>query len=354
MLLLSSFGLGVDYILMALAPNLWILLLARLLSGATAASFVTTHAYVADITDKEGRAALFGKLASSISLGYLVGPAFGGWLGDFDLRLPYVVASAVTLANAVYGLVVLPESLPAERRRAKIAVNTVFNASGIIFLFKNRTLSLLAATSFFGSLSNMIWGSVWVLFCTLRFGWSPFEMGLAILAAGALGIGVQTWAVGRIVALVGERRALLIGATAGCLALLCAGLATNTWYYAISIVPGAIALLFGPGLQGLLSGAASPDKQGTVRGGLQALGGVATIIGPLIYGAVFSWSVKQTSGYDLSGLAVFLSAAFMACSFFSARRLREEAACSENLSAVDPSRNASVALGPSSPKSAPE
>lgn len=320
-LLISTVGLGVDYILMALAPNLWVLLLGRLISGATSASLSTAHAYVADISDQEGRADLFGKLASSISVGYLLGPVLGGWLGEIDLRVPFLAASAVTFANSIYGLVALPESLPREKRSATFTVRNPYGRSGIALLLKSRTLTLLAVISFFGFLSNMLYASVWVLFCTLRFGWSPLGMGIAIFAAGAAGVGVQMWAVGRIVAAVGERMALLIGAAVSCLSLAYVAFAPSTLYYALSVAPAALGLLFGPGLQGLISGAAGPNAQGTVRGGIQALSGIATILGPIAYGSLFSWSIDHNGDYDISGISVLLSSAFMGCAFLIARHI---------------------------------
>lgn len=324
-LLISSLGLGIDYALMAIAPNLWLLLAARIVSGATAASFSTAHAYVADITDRDNRAAFFGKLASAISIGFMVGPVLGGWLGEIDLRLPYVAASAATLLNVAYGWLVLPESLPAERRADRVKIKSPFNAAGIRLLFGRGDLRSLSSISFLYSLSNMLWGSVWVLFCTHRFGWSPVGVGFATAAAGVAGIVVQTWAVGRIVARVGEKKALEIGTAVAALSLFYIAFCPDTWWYALSIAPAAFSLLVGPGLQGLVSSAAKPDEQGAVRGGLQSLGGIATVIGPSLYGGVFAWSVSVESSVDLTGLAVLLSSACMVMAFFIARRFSRPA-----------------------------
>jgi len=320
-LLISSFGLGIDYAFMAILPNLWMLLLARMVSGATAASFSTAHAYVADITDQGSRAAIFGKLASAISIGFMVGPVFGGWLGDIHLRLPYVAASAVTLANFVYGYFVLPESLPPERRATRINVKSPFNAAGLKMLLGRRDLRSLSSINFLYGLSNVLWGSVWVLFCTHRFGWSPVGMGIATAAAGVAGIVVQTWAVGRIVQRVGEKRTLELGAAAAALSLAYIAFCPNTAWYALSVVPAAFSLLVGPGLQGLISTAAG-TQQGAIRGGMQALNGIATVFGPILYGAVFAWSVSVDSRYDLTGAAVLLSSFCMVIAFFVARGFR--------------------------------
>jgi DHA1 family tetracycline resistance protein-like MFS transporter len=328
-LLLSTFGLGVDFLFMALAPSLPLLLAGRIVSGATAASFATAHAYVADIVAREDRAAAFGRLASSISLGYLIGPALGGWLGEIDLRLPYMAAAAVTLANWLYGFFVLPESLPSERRSARLEWRSPVNAGGLGLLRSRPILARLAGIAFLNSLANMLWGSVWVLFCAHRFGWSPFEMGLAILASGVAGVGVQAWGVGRVVKAVGERNTLLIGAAVGSAALAWTALSPNGWWYVAIIPVAAFGLLLGPGLQGLVSAAVGSDEQGRVQGGLQGLNGIATVVGPPIYGLLFAWSLRQSTGLDLSGLAVLLSAAFMAGAFLLALRLAPRPAMQE-------------------------
>lgn len=325
-LLLSSLGLGIDYAFMAMFPSLWMLLLARIVSGATAASFSTAHAYVADITDQQSRAAVFGKLAAATSVGFMVGPVLGGLLGEIDLRLPYVAASCATLMNFVYGYFVLPESLPPERRTDRVTVRSPFNAAGVKLLLGRRDLRSLSSVSFLYALSNMLWGSVWVLFCTHRFGWSPIGMGIATAAAGVVGVMVQTWAVGRIVNRVGEKRTLEIGAAAAALSLAYIAFCPNTWWYALSVVPAAFSLLVGPGLQGLVSAAAGPQQQGSVRGGMQALNGIATVIGPLLYGGVFAWSVSVDSRFDLTGAAVLLSSFCMVIAFFVARRFAREPA----------------------------
>ncbi|HEX8261420.1 MAG TPA: MFS transporter [Allosphingosinicella sp.] len=324
-LLISTFGLGVDFLFMALAPTLPLLLVGRMVSGATAASFATAHAYVADIVAKEDRAAFFGRLASSISLGYLIGPVLGGWLGEIDLRLPYAAAASVTLANWLYGFFVLPESLAPERRSGRLELRSPIKAGGLALLRSRPLLARLAGISFLNSLANMLWGSVWVLFCAHRFGWSPLEMGIAILASGVAGVGVQAWGVGRVVKAAGERNTLLIGAGVACATLAFTAFAPNGWWYAAIIPVAAFGLLLGPGLQGMVSASVGPEEQGRAQGGLQGLNGIATIVGPPIYGMVFAWSLRQPGGTDLSGLALLLSAAFMAGAFVLALGLGRQA-----------------------------
>jgi DHA1 family tetracycline resistance protein-like MFS transporter len=311
-LLLSSLGLALDFLLMALAPSLLMFLVGRLVSGATAASFSAARAYVADITPEEGRAGAFGKLAAALSVGFMVGPALGGWFGEGDLRLPFFIAAGLCAANFVYGLLVLPESLPAERRAATLSWSPFQGRRGVGLLKAEPRLAGLIAVSFLNSLSNMIWGSVWVLFCGHRFGWSPAQMGLQILAAGLLGFAVQVWLTGPLVKRLGGYRALLLGLTVSTTSLVWAGLSPNGWWFAASMPWAALGLILGPALQVLLSAEAAPEQQGRLQGATQSLHGLATIIGPPIYGALFAWSLRQDGGLDLSGLVLMLSAAFLA------------------------------------------
>ena len=334
-LLLSLFGLAADFLFMAFAPTLPLLLLARIVSGATSATFATAHAYVADVTPPEERAAAFGKLASSISLGFLIGPAVGGFLGEIDLRLPFLVAAAVTLMNAVYGAVVLPESLPREKRAAHLAPRALLSGEGFRMLRVRPRLARLAGVSFLNDLANTIWGSVWVLFCAHRFGWSPAEMGLQILAAGALGVSVQAWGVGRVVRRFGTRNTLLLGVAISSAALAWAGLSPNGWWFVASMPVAALGLLIGPALQSLLSASVGADEQGRVQGALQALKGLSTVVGPPIYGLVFAWSLRQTSGVDLAGAAVLVGSGFMAIAFMLALQVEKRRAAPDAASPAD-------------------
>ncbi len=309
-LLLSSLGLAVDFICIAFAPTLGWFLLARAVCGATSANFPTTNAYVADIVPQAERAVAYGMLASALSVGFMIGPALGGWLGEYNLRAPFLAAAAVTLLNFLYGLVVLPESLPPERRAARFHWALPSLGAFLRTLSSRPRLLPLFGVAFLNSLASMLWGTVWVLFCGHRFGWSPGEMGLQILGAGLLGFGVQAWLVGPIVKRIGERGALLTGLAISAASLVYAALAPDGWWFVASMPIAAFGLLLGPGLQSLLSAQAGIEEQGRVQGAVQSLSGLATIIGPLVYGSVFAWSLRQQTGADLSGLALVVAAAF--------------------------------------------
>lgn len=309
-LLLSSLGLAVDFLCIALAPTLGWFLLARGVCGATSANFPTTNAYVADIVRQGERAVAYGMLASALSVGLMIGPALGGWLGEYDLRAPFLAAAAVTLLNFLYGLVVLPESLPPERRAARFHWTLPSLSAALHTLGSRPRLLPLFGVAFLNSLATMLWGTVWVLFCGYRFGWSSGEMGLQILGAGLLGFGVQARLVGPIVKRIGERGALLAGLAISAANLIYTAFCPNGWWFVASMPIAAFGLLLGPGLQSLLSAQAAVEEQGRVQGAVQSLSGLATIIGPLIYGSVFAWSLRQQTGADLSGVALFVAATF--------------------------------------------
>src|SRR4029450_1177176 len=212
--LLSNFGLAIDYVVMALASSLTWLFIGRLISGITSASISTAFAYIADITAPEKRAAMFGKIGVAFGAGLILGPALGGLLGDIDPRLPFWVAAGLSCANALYGWLILPESLPLGRRspwRWKSA-----NPVGAIRLLRSdRVLAGLSIANFVAQLAHVVLPSVYVLYATYRYGWSTTMVGATLAIVGICSMVVQGAAIGPIVRRLGERRALLLGFACG-------------------------------------------------------------------------------------------------------------------------------------------
>src|SRR5262245_65236885 len=214
-ILLSCLGLGLDYILMALAPTLWWLFVGRVISGITAASFATAGAYIADVTPPEKRAASFGMIGAAWGLGFIMGPALGGLLGVVNPRLPFWVAAGLTLLNALYGLFVLPESLAPENRKG-FSLRRANPVGSLVLLRSHPELLGLSSVNFTYMLAHQVLPSVFVLYTSFRYGWSERATGLSLAFIGVFNIIVQAGLVKRIVARFGERRALLAG-------LLCGG-----------------------------------------------------------------------------------------------------------------------------------
>ena len=224
--LLSNFGLALDYVLMALAPSLSWLFVGRVISGITSASVSTAFAYIADITPAEQRAAVFGKIGVAFGAGFILGPALGGLLGGFDPRLPFWVAAGLSFANAMYGLLILPESLPPERRspfRWKSA-----NPVGALHLLRSsRVLAGLSLANFFAQLAHVVLPATFVLYATYRYGWNTTTVGATLALVGICSMVVQGTTIGPIVRRFGERRALMFGLACGAVGFFIFGAAPS-------------------------------------------------------------------------------------------------------------------------------
>nr|MDQ2972718.1 MFS transporter [Pseudomonadota bacterium] len=205
-ILISSFGLGIDFIVMAIAPVLWLLFIGRAISGVCAASFSTANAYIADITPREKRAAAFGLLGAAFGIGFIVGPALGGFLGGLHIRLPFWVAAGLSLVNFCYGFFVLPESLPKERRSARIDWRHANPLGSLLLLRRYPQVFGLAAVFFLINLAQFSLNSTYVLYTDYRYGWGPQIVGYTLGLVGLCSGLVQAVLVRRLMPVLGERR----------------------------------------------------------------------------------------------------------------------------------------------------
>ncbi len=318
-LLLSMFGLAADFLFMALAPGLWWLFAGRLLNGMTAASFSTANAYLADVTPPQDRARAFGLMSSAFSFGFILGPALGGALGEIDLRLPFFVAAGLTFANWLYGLFILPESLPPERRVHRFDWSKA-NPIGALRLLRSAPgLPSLAGVAFLFQLAHMVLPAIFVLYTGHRYGWSTGTIGLTMMLTGVLGVIVQSMLIGPVVRRIGERRAVLLGAAAGAVGFAIYGWAPNGWLYLSAAPIFAFINFLMPGLQALMTRRLGPSQQGQLQGANASMAGVAAILGPLIFGEAFAWSLRQ-EGWNAPGLAIYLASAMMVLAFALALR----------------------------------
>lgn len=310
-LLVSLFGLGVDFLFMALAPSLWWLLLGRLLNGMTAASFSTANAYLADVTAPQDRAKVFGWMSSAFSFGFIVGPAIGGILGEYSLRLPFFVAAALTLVNWLYGLLILPESLGSERRTTRFDWKRANPVGSLVLLRSHPGLLGLAGVGFLFQLAHTVLPSIFVLYAGYRYHWTPAIMGYTFVVTGVAGVIVQTLLVGPIVKRIGERNAVLMGLLSGILGFAWYGAASTGALYLLGAPVFAFTGLLMPGLQGLMTRRVSPQQQGQLQGANQSLMGIGSILGPIMFGSVFAWSIRHER-FHIPGLAIYLAATIMA------------------------------------------
>lgn len=314
-LLISLGGLAIDFLFMALAPSLMWLFVGRVINGLTAASFSTANAYVADVTPPDKRAKAFGWMGSAFSFGFLVGPAVGGFLGDIDLRLPFFVAAALTTINWLYGFFVLPESLAPEKRVKKFDWKRANPVGSLTFLRAHNDLLGLATVGFMFQLAHTVLPAIFVLYTGYRYGWTPGFMGLTMMATGLAGVIVQTLLVGPVVARIGERGALLLGCLGGAAGFAIYGVAADGWTYLLGVPVFALLNFLMPGLQGLMTRRVEPSGQGQLQGANQALQGIASVIGPVMFGMTFAWSVRHDGQFHEPGLAIFLASVLLIGAF---------------------------------------
>jgi DHA1 family tetracycline resistance protein-like MFS transporter len=310
-LLLSMAGLGLDYIIMALAPDLWWLLAGRLISGVTASSFSTCYAYVADITAEEERAAAFGKLGAAFGLGFILGPAVGGLLGSVSLRAPFWAAAGFSLLNAGFGLFVLPESLP-KALRSPFSWAKANPVGALKLLRSHPELSGLSWTHVLSQLAGASIASVYVLYVVRRYGWSLPMVGSSLALVGLFVALVQGMLVGRATAWLGERRLLVIGLGCGALSLTVFALAPWGWLFLAAIPVFCLWGLSGPALMAIMSRRVSASEQGQLNGAVASLTSLSDGIGPFFFGAVFSVTAGAAATGTQTGIAFLFAAGFIA------------------------------------------
>jgi len=289
--LMSNLGLGLDYVLMALAPNLGWLFAGRVISGITAASISTSFAYIADVTPPEKRAGAFGLLGAAFGVGFVVGPGLGGMLTEFGPRAPFWLAAALSLTNAAYGLLVLPESLPLDRRSA-FSWRRANPVGSILLLKRSRPLIGLALVNFLDQVAHVVYPSTFVLYASYRYNWDTRTIGLTLTAVGVFSMIVQGGLVRPAIKYMGEKTTLIFGLVCGIIGFAGYGLApTGIWFW--SFMP--LASLWGlssPPLQGMMSQQVDGTEQGKLQGANTSVNGIAQLIGPSIFTLAFSSAVS--------------------------------------------------------------
>jgi len=308
--ILSNLGTGLDYVLMALAPNLAWLFAGRVISGITSASISTAFAYIADVVPPEKRAQGFGRLGIAFGAGFILGPAIGGVLGGIDPRLPFWMAGAFALANALYGWLVLPESLPPEKRGAFRWKRA--NPIGALAALRGRPgLPGLAAVQFLGQLAHVALTSTAVLYAGHRYGLTDTALGLMLAVIGASSALVQGVLVGPFVKRFGERRAMLCGLGAGALGFLGYGFAPTAFWYFASVPLMALWGLGGPAMHSLLSQRVPAEEQGRLQGATSSLQGIAGLLGPGLFTTALALAIGDWSWLGLPGLPMLIASALL-------------------------------------------
>lgn len=309
-LLLSLATFGFDYTLMGLAPSFAWLFVGRTLSGIAGATGSTVNAYVADISPAEERAQNFGMIGAAWGLGFIVGPVLGGLLGHYGPRVPFFAAAGLALLNVLYGLIVLPESLPPERRRPFSLKRA--NPVGALIQVRQYPLVLgMFAVLLFYLLAHDAYPSTWSFYGMVKFGWGEREIGYSLGFIGLTGVIVQAGLIRAIMPRIGERRAVYLGLVMMALSFMGFAFSTQGWMMYAIMTPGALGALTMPALQSLMSNQVPANAQGELQGAITSLMSLTAIIAPLLMTQLFGYFTSEAAPLYFPG-AAFVAAGLMA------------------------------------------
>ena len=287
-LLASLAAFSLDYVVMAFAPTLWWLVAARVVAGITGATFPTAYAYIADVTPPEKRGANFGIIGMAFGFGFIIGPALGGFVAKYGTEVPFLVSAGLAMANFLYGLFVLPESLaPAQRRPFEWRRA---NPVGALMRLKSAhpVVLMLAATVFVWTLSYQSLYSIWSYHGQLRYGWTPEQVGWSLAAVGVTGAIVQGFLGRKLIPRFGQRRIIVVGLISAVAGYSTYAMADAGWMVYLGIAVSACQGLVFPCLQGLMSAEVAPNEQGELQGAVASIQSLSAIVGPPLMTTVFA------------------------------------------------------------------
>ncbi len=307
-MLVSLAGLGVDYILLAVAPNLWVVALARIIGGIMGASVATATAYIADITPPEKRAANFGLIGAAFGVGFIAGPLVGGVLGEFGSRVPFYAAAAVSVVAFFFAFFLLPESLDqAHRRPFRLREANPIGAFVVVLRYK----SVLALLSLFviAQLAERMLEANWVLYTGYRFNWTAYQVGISLAVVGVLVVITQGGLVRVVVPRIGERVTINMGFAVAAICMVGIAVAPQPWMIYVIIVPYVLGWgLTAPAVQALITREVPPSEQGILQGAISSAQTITGIIGPPVAGSVFGYFIGPVAPVHLPGAAFLLGA----------------------------------------------
>lgn len=323
-LLMSSFGIGVDFLLMAYAPTLSLLFVGRLIAGVLGGSFTTGAAYIADVSTPEKRAQNFGIIGVAFGLGFAVGPMIGGILGEYGTRVPFMAAAGLSLINWLYGLFILPESLPKEKRR-NMDLKSVNPLTSLTRLKRYPKLSGLIFSLVFVYIASHAVQSTWSYFTFEAFEWSSAQIGYSLGFVGVMSIIVQGGLIRIVIPKLGQERSIYLGMLLYAIGLVLFSTATQGWLMYPYLAVYCLGGIAGPALQGLMSNQVSDSEQGELQGSLTSMMSVTSIIGPWIMTTLFAFFTAKDTTYYFPGAPMLLGAGLVLIGlFFSYRALNKE------------------------------
>lgn len=298
--LLSNLGTSFDYVILALAPNLGWLFVGRILSGATTASITVASAYVADVTPADKRAGAYGMISAAFGIGFVVGPALGGFLGAHDPRLPFWVASGLSMLNFLYGLLILPESLGVENRNA-FSWKRANPLGSLKLLRRHRELSGLAVVVQIGYVAHEALPQLFILYTMLAYGWTMRTVGFSLAMVGVITIVVSAFVIQPVVNRFGERRALLFGLFFGAVGFVLYGGTQVVFWIAIAV--NMLWMVASSASQAIMTRRVEKFEQGELQGAINMLRSVGMIVGPAIFTGIFAFSIDSHHAWKAPGAA---------------------------------------------------
>lgn len=309
-LLASLFAFGIDYLLMAWAPNIEWLFVGRVIAGLTGASFTTASAYIADISTEENRAQNFGMIGAAFGLGFILGPVIGGLLGTFGHRVPFIAAAALCLLNCLWGYFILPESLSTELRR-KMDWRRANPVGSLLHLKKYPDIKYLLVALVLVYLAAHAVQSNWAFYTIERFGWGEGMIGISLGVVGLL-IGIVQAGLTRFInPWLGNAKSIVLGLFLYTIGLLLFGFATAGWMMLAFLVPYCLGGIAGPALQATITGQVDVREQGELQGALTSLMSATSIVGPPMMTNLFAWGITNNYGIYMPGAPFFLAALLM-------------------------------------------
>lgn len=320
-ILLSNLGLGLDYVVMALAPTIGWLFLGRVISGITTASIPTAMAYISDVTPKEKRAAAFGMIGVAFGVGFAFGPALGGLVSQFNPRLAFWVAAGLSLANWLWGYFFVPESLAQEKRKP-FALRRANPVGSLVLLRSHPELWHLATIQFLAYTAHNVF-SVWALYAIFRYDWNQLTIGLSLMIVGVCTAAISAGLTGPMVKRLGERRTLYIGQFFGATGMFIAGIARTGAAFMASIPVISLWNISMPAAQGMMTRRVSEREQGELQGALQSMRSITFIIGPVLFSQTFSLFIDPKHAFHLPGAPYFLAAALLFTAMLMSTRIEQ-------------------------------
>jgi len=318
-LLISLFGFAIDYLLVAWAPTIVWLFLARIISGISGASMTTASAYIADISNPEKRAQNFGLIGAAFGIGFIIGPVIGGFLGEYGTRVPFLAAAGLTFLNCIYGYFILPESLDREHRRPFSWKRA--NPLGSLFQLKKYPIIIgLISALFFVHFAAHSTQSIWTFYTKLKFGWDPKMIGLSLGFVGLMVGLVQGVLIRRIIPVIGERKGIYIGLSLYLLGFTLFAFATDSWMMFVFSIPYAFSGLSGPSMQSIMTKQVSSNAQGELQGAITSVISLTAAIAPPVMTGLFYHFTNENAQVFFPGAPFLLGALLTVVSIFLARR----------------------------------